>query len=312
MKQIYLGAVLALLCASSSATEQDSGLKIASTASDKPSYSYSQDNTSYQKKYFSGEDNKLSQLEQEALKINDEFRRKSNDTKPISGGAGEIIYVYGAQSLDVVCAVLQVCDIALQPGEQINTIHLGDTARWLLEPAITGSAGTEQQHVIVKPLDIGLKTNLILATNRRTYHINLTSHKTKFMPLVSFAYPDEINNKVKFFKSAQYSAQKAQVLPDTKESISDLDFNYEIESDGQSWTPVRVYNNGRKTVIELPESVSNDEIPTFMVKDPYTDEDVLVNYRYQNHKFLVDSVFRQAVLIVGVGDKQQKVTIRRK
>ena len=132
------------------------------------------------------------------------------------------------------------------------------------------------------------------------------------MPLVSFAYPDEINNKVKFFKSAQYSAQKAQVLPDTKESISDLDFNYEIESDGQSWTPVRVYNNGRKTVIELPESVSNDEIPTFMVKDPYTDEDVLVNYRYQNHKFLVDSVFRQAVLIVGVGDKQQKVTIRRK
>lgn len=86
MKQIYLGAVLALLCASSSATEQDSGLKIASTASDKPSYSYSQDNTSYQKKYFSGEDNKLSQLEQEALKINDEFRRKSNDTKPISGG----------------------------------------------------------------------------------------------------------------------------------------------------------------------------------------------------------------------------------
>jgi type IV secretory pathway VirB9-like protein len=52
---------------------------------------------------------------------------------------GSIRFLYGAQQPSIVCAVLQVCDVALQPGEQVNSINLGDTARWTVEPAITGS-----------------------------------------------------------------------------------------------------------------------------------------------------------------------------
>ena len=243
----------------------------------------------YEEKYFSGHDYVLSPQEQKALQIAEDFRRNSNqNAKPIAGKAGEIIYVYGAQSIDVVCAVLQVCDIALQPGEQINTLHLGDNTRWMLDPAVTGVGEEEVQHIIVKPLDVGLKTNLIVTTNRRTYHINLGSHRTKYMPLVSFAYPDEINNR--FSTLRRYSA----------------------DSNGQSWTPVRVYNNGRQTVIELPKNVSSSEIPTFTVRDSATQEDVLVNYRYIGNKFIVDAVFQQAVLIVGVGSNQQKITITKR
>ena len=65
---------------------------------------------------------------------------------PTSGKNGVVTYLYGVQQPSVVCAVLQVCDVALQTGEQVNSINLGDTARWSIEPAITGSGINEIQH----------------------------------------------------------------------------------------------------------------------------------------------------------------------
>lgn len=298
------------LCLSNLALAED--VIVASNVnedSNTPQKSYSANSSSYEEKYFSGREYVLSQQEKTALKISEDFRKKSANTSPITGQAGEVIFVYGAQTIDVVCAVLQVCDIALQPGEQINTLHLGDTSRWLLEPAITGSGEDEIQHIIVKPLDVGIKTNVVVTTNRRTYNINLGSHKTKFMPMVSFTYPNEIQRKFNAIRHYSQDIKSSKIIPETGESIDNLDFNYKIDSNGQSWTPIRVYNNGRQTVIELPATVSSSEIPTFMVQDKATNEDVLVNFRYINHKFIVDALFDKAVLIVGVGSNQQKVTI---
>jgi len=73
---------------------------------------------------------------------------------------------------------LQVCDVALEAGEQVNTLNLGDAARWVTPPAITGIGADETTHLIIKPLDVGLKTSLMVATNRRSYHLQLKSHKT--------------------------------------------------------------------------------------------------------------------------------------
>lgn len=84
---------------------------------------------------------------------------------------------------------MQVCDIALQPGEMINDLHAGDTARWNITPAISGSNGNERMHILVKPLDVGLQTTLFIATDRRTYHIRLKSHRTRYMPAVGFRIP---------------------------------------------------------------------------------------------------------------------------
>ena len=115
--------------------------------------------------------------------------------KPVAGSGGAIKFVYGAQQPSIVCAVLQVCDVALQPGEQVNSINLGDTARWTVEPAITGSGATEVQHLIIKPMDVGLETSLVVTTNRRSYHFRLRSHRTEYMPQVSFTYPEEAQAK---------------------------------------------------------------------------------------------------------------------
>lgn len=38
---------------------------------------------------------------------------------------------------------------------------------------------------------------------------------------------------------------------------------------------------------------------------------VLVNYRLEGDRFIVDAVVEQAVLLAGVGDRQSRVTIER-
>ena len=147
-------------------------------------------------KYFNKTNPTLTAQERAALAIAKRWEAGSaTGIKPVAGSGGAIKFVYGAQQPSIVCAVLQVCDVALQAGEQVNSINLGDTARWTVEPAITGSGAGEVQHLIIKPMDVGLETSLVVTTNRRSYHFRLRSHRTEYMPQVSFTYPEEAQAK---------------------------------------------------------------------------------------------------------------------
>ena len=80
---------------------------------------------------------------------------------------------------------------------------------------------------------------------------------------------------------------------------------------------MRVYNDGRKTVIQMPETMGQSEAPTLLVvrKDGglFSAEDtVMVNYRVQGDRYLVDTVFDKAILIVGVGRHQERITVTRR
>lgn len=262
--------------------------------------------------YFYGEDVELTPQELKALKLTQDWKNTTASTAPVRGPAGSIQFIFGGQSIDIVCAVLQVCDIQLQPGEEVNSIHIGDSARWKIEPAITGYGASEIQHLVIKPLDNNLKTNLLVTTNRRSYHMNLKSHKTELMPEVSFIYPEEAIQKFKIKNQKQQSFMANNTISSTNEYLGDLDFDYKIKGDSQiDWTPVRVYNNGVKTIIQLSDKTTYTEIPTLLVLDKSSNKEKLVNYRFINNKFIVDSVFNTAVLIMGVGSDQEKVTISR-
>lgn len=267
-------------------------------------------------KYFSGKNPKLTAQEREALRIAKRWGADSaTGMKPVAGANGAVRFVYGAQQPSIVCAVLQVCDIALQAGELVNSIHLGDTARWTVEPAITGSGAAETQHLIVKPMDVGLETSLIVTTNRRTYHLRLRSHRTEYMPQVAFTYPEEALAKWDAVRARDAREREAQTLPQTGEYLGDLSFDYDV-SGATRWKPVRVYNDGRKTIIEMPAAMAQTEAPTLLVvrRDGglFTDDEtVLVNYRVQGDRYIVDTIFDKAILIAGVGDSQDRVTITR-
>jgi type IV secretion system protein VirB9 len=234
---------------------------------------------------------------------------------PVPGPDGSIRLLFGAAQPSIVCAVLQVCDIQLQPGEQVNSIHLGDTVRWTVEPAITGIGPTEVQHLIIKPMDVGLETSLIVATNRRTYHFRLRSHRTEFMPVVVFTYTEDAVAKWEAIKTRDVKERHERTMPTTGEYLGDLSFDYTV-SGKAAWKPVRVYNDGVKTIIQMPSSMAQTEAPTLLVlrKDggaSADEETVMVNYRVQGDRYIVDSVFEKAILIAGVGSGQVLVTIQK-
>jgi len=236
-----------------------------------------------------------------------------NGVKSIKGKDGSITFIYGATMPSIVVAPLRFADIQLQPGEVIREIQLGDTVRWQVTPSISGTAPTEVSHVIVKPTDVGLTTTLAIMTNRRAYHLNLKSSKKKYMPIVNFHYTDEIDNKwaaYKGYMNKQKEANQFSVDAGAKiRNIDTLNFNYKIRGNA-SWKPVRVYNDGVKTYIQMPKTMKFKEAPILMVLDKHSNKK-LVNYRLKNDRFIVDKLFREAVLIVGVGSDQEKIIIQR-
>jgi P-type conjugative transfer protein TrbG len=263
--------------------------------------------------YFSKQSPKLTAQEKAAVAIAQKWQAGSADgVMPVAGAEGMVRYIYGAQQINVVCAVLQVCDVELQPGEQVNNLNVGDP-RFTIEPAVSGAGATEAQHLIIKPLDVGLQTTLVVNTSRRTYHLKLSSHRTEFMPWVSFIYPEDAAAKWDSIRTREVKEKQEQTIPQTKEYLGDLHFKYDL-SGSASWKPVRVYNDGVKTIIQMPAAMAQTEAPTLLVvrKDGglfSDDETVMVNYRVQGDRYIVDTVFDKAILIAGVGRSQDRVTI---
>jgi len=266
--------------------------------------------------YFSDKNPTLTQQEKAAIAIAERWKNpRAKGVAPVTGPNGSIKFLYGAQQPSIVCAVLQVCDVALQAGEQVNSINLGDTARWTVEPAVTGSGAGEVQHLIIKPLDVGLETSMVVTTNRRSYHLKLRSHRSQYMPQVAFTYPEEAMAKWEAIKAREGRDREDRTMLGTREYMGNLSFEYEV-SGSAAWKPVRVYNDGRKTIIQMPSTMAQTEAPALLVvrKDGgvFTDDEtVMVNYRVQGDRYIVDSVFDKAILIAGVGSSQDRVTIQR-
>lgn len=261
-------------------------------------------------KYFSKDNPVLTDQEEEALSITK--RLDDAAINPVEGKNGSISYLFGTQQPSILCAVLQVCDVALQVGEKVNNVELGDTARWSVEPAVSGTSSGEIQHLIIKPMDVGLETSLVVTTNWRTYHFKLRSHRKHYMPQVSFTYPDEAEKKWNAIKAKDLRERSEKTIPQTGEYLGDLSFDYDITGDAP-WKPVRVYNDGHKTIIQMPSTMEQTEAPTLLVlrkeRTFSEDETVMVNYRIQGDRYIVDTVFRKAILIAGVGEDQDRITI---
>ncbi|MGC0987155.1 P-type conjugative transfer protein TrbG [Pantoea agglomerans] len=264
--------------------------------------------------YFSQNEPTLTPQEKAAIGIGQRWQTGSDTSKPFAGADGAINYVYTNGQIQVVCAVLQVCDIALQPGENVNNINTGDP-RFSVEPAITGSGAAQRLHLIVKPLDVGLDTSLVVTTDRRTYHFRLKSTRNRFMPFISFTYPEDAQAKWDAIRSREQKQLSDNTIPQTGEYLGNLDFNYSV-SGSASWKPVRVYNDGKKTIIQFPKTLSSGETPVLLVVRKEgglfsKDETQQVNLRTQGDRTIVDGLFDKAYLVIGVGSSQEKVTITR-
>ena len=230
------------------------------------------------------------------------------DQYPFRDGQ-QVKFLYGAGQTTIICAPLKLCTIELEAGEKIvqEGIHLGDTARWMISPAV---GGEDRTYLIIKPVEVGLETTLVIVTDRRMYHMRLVSRREDYMPAVAFHYPKQIKAQWQNYYEQETIKRKKQTIPQTGENIADLDFDYSISGCNKcAWRPQRVYNNGQQTIISMDEAMSEEEAPVLLVVSRQGEN--LVNYRVRDNRYIVDTVFNEAKMILGVGRKQEQVTIKR-
>lgn len=218
-----------------------------------------------------------------------------------TGPDGKVVFLYGETQPSVICSPLQVCDIELQGGEIVRDVLVGDTVRWKIEPATSGASGGQAIHLIVKPSEAGLVTSMVVTTSRRTYHIQLKSHPNQYMARVGFEYPQDASTRLADI-NARLEISGPAGAPEA------LNFSYKIDGSAQ-WKPKRVYSDGEKTYIQFPKSITGQDAPVLFVVSG--GQNRVVNYRMKSDMMTVDYAIDRAVLISGVGWRQQKITIRR-
>ena len=189
----------------------------------------------------------------------------------------------------------QVTDIALQPGEALGAVAAGDTARWVIGDTSSGSGDSKRTHVLVKPVAPGLSTNIVITTDRRTYHLALTSADHVAMVALSWTYPQDA---LIAFKAVQERAVAAQPVT-AGLRLDQLHFNYVISGDQPSWRPLRAFDDGRQTFVEFPPSLAVGEAPPLFLVDAKGNA-ALVNYRIHGRFYIVDRLFDAAELRLGL------------
>lgn len=230
-------------------------------------------------------------------------------------------YPQGYSTPSIVCSPVHVCMLRLQAREKISTngITAGDTARWNFSVTKTGSGETETQLIVVRPVDVGISTNMLVSTDRHVYNVILSSvdNAPRYDPLTGFYYPDETvaewsSIEAEAAKKAQEPEDEVIALPNV--AVDKLDFAYDVTKTTNSpWiNPERVLNDGSKTYIVMPKEASAYDLPTIVVIGPDGKTPILVNSRFKGGTFIVDRLFDVADLILVSGDTKERVTISRK
>lgn len=199
----------------------------------------------------------------------------------------------------------RVTVIRLQPGEELVTVAAGDTVQWIVGDTTSGSGTSRRVAVMVKPVRSGIKTNLVITTNRRTYLLELTSTQKAWMASVSWTYPKDQMLALQ----AQAQAADAQALVASGVSLDQLHFRYTITGDDPPWRPVRAFDDGRHVYIQFPAGIAQGELPPLFVVGP-DGKGELVNYRFHAPYDIVDRLFGAAELRLG-GKKATVVRIER-
>lgn len=224
---------------------------------------------------------------------------ESNQPRTLRNGITTIFPYSPDQQWVVYCQPLRVTEIRLAGDEHADKkgVDIGDAARWGVEVG--------EQIVMVKPLgdasDKNMTTNLVIHTNRRSYHLVLKL-RTSFIPAIAWYYPDEVKAAEATRQVALRAAAAEQL---DQPAPAKLNCAYRISGEAP-WKPKTVCDNGQNEIIGLTDAPGTD-MPTLMVLNGRQQE--TINYQQDGQWLKTDRMFRSAVLTSGVGANRQLVRI---
>lgn len=239
---------------------------------------------------------------------------------PVLHRDGLVLFPYGQYEPKITCQPLQLCDIQLQQGEVVKGLIIGDSVRWnegdgSIPVVYSGDENKPIPHIVLKPSYPGLNTTLLITTDKRTYYMKLYSSNTSNLSRVGFYYPAD-QMKALEQKQQQAKAKDDETLSDG--AIPNIDprslyFKYKVSGDtGAPFNPVQVFDDGTHVYIQMPNNIRTKDLPAFYVLGNDDETLELVNFRYKAPYYIVDKLFDTGVLVLGLDDDAQRITIMRK
>jgi type IV secretion system protein VirB9 len=172
--------------------------------------------------------------------------------------------------------------VVLDPDEKIQTLGLGDSMAWKVEP--NGASNM----LFLKPVEKDAGSNLNIVTDRRIYTIalrsNTTSTKNQIYKVV-FRYPDKESDN-RLIAEARERAR----YPNLKNmNVANVNSAYGYKGSSVN-KPAAVYDDGEKTWFRF-----SGEVPAVYVVGPDRSE-ALVNGRREGEYMVFDKVAFQWTL----------------
>lgn len=201
----------------------------------------------------------------------------------------------------IYTAPMHITDISLAPGEKLISEAAGDTLRWQVAQTYSGQGATLTQHILVKPAQSGLSNTMVISTDQRVYHLILQSTDNSYMASVQWTYDSNMVSQGNNMPPAAAAASSSSPSVD----LTHLNFDYKfgmMQGDKPSWYPVRVFNDGRQTYIQLPQNYDSTQLPMLFVADDSGNYGTTINWRYRAPYMITDIVLKKARLQTGVAN----------
>lgn len=176
----------------------------------------------------------------------------------------------------------------LNSDENLVYVGGGDTENWMIDETSGGNDGAT--FLFVKPLIKGLKTNLNIITDKRTYFVALESTENEFNPYIQWKYPFE--NNINHIKKVVERKNLEEISVGKSE---DIKFGFKFNKN-HKLAPEQIFSDKEKTIIIL-----NDNLQEAPVVYVYGEDNILslVNYRIVGNKIIIDKVVNKLQLVLG-------------
>lgn len=226
------------------------------------------------------------------------------EPKKFSGGT--MIYDFDDNFVyEIYCQPYRITDVSLEPGEMVlENPFLSESQVWEMGAGVSRKNGQDVQHFYLKPDISGLTTSMIIITDRRVYHFLLRSFKDCYMAMVEFEYPNSMPYNIKTDAMAERLNARASALAGVDPRF--LSFDYKMSYSifrKPLWLPRRVYDDGRRTYIQMDEKVLHTQSPVL-----FSQKNERINYRVEKNLIVIDELVEKVTLRRG----KEKVIIRKK
>ncbi len=207
-----------------------------------------------------------------------------------------VVFQYAPNQLyKIYCRVGYLTDLSLKKDEKITFVGGGDTSAWAVEKAtINGVA-----HIYIKPTVDTNTTNMIIATNKRSYQIILNTSDW-YNPMVTWSYGLEENAEI------NRQSGEENTLNRINGTVETLNFEYKISGES-SYKPVAVFDDGEKTFLKFEKLPKR--LPSLFLKESGKKDIQLANYKISDNSYILDRIADEIEL--RISDKEI-IKIKRK